>query len=54
MSAVSPTITARPAFVREIPHGGETERRFVLRHRDDPERELTLTVLVFEVPGARR
>jgi hypothetical protein len=54
MSAISPTIASHAAFVREIPYRGETERRFVLRHRDDPERELTLTVLVFEVPGAPR
>lgn len=54
LAAVSPTIAGHPAFVREISYGGETERRVVLRHPDDPERELTLTVLVFEVPGVTR
>jgi hypothetical protein len=37
--------------VREIPRSGETDFRFILHHRDDTERELTLTILVFEVPG---
>jgi hypothetical protein len=48
---ISPTVTAHSSFVREIEYGGETDFRFVLRHRDDPERELTLSVLVFEVPA---
>jgi hypothetical protein len=51
LAQVSPTVAAHLNFVREIAYGGETEFRFVLHHRDDPERELTLTVLVFEVPG---
>ncbi len=52
LAQVSPTVATHPNFVREIaPYGGETDFRFVIRHRDDPERELTMTVLVFEVPG---
>jgi hypothetical protein len=51
LAQISPTVAAHPNFVREIPFGGETDFRFILRHRDDPERELTLTILVFEVPG---
>jgi len=50
LAAISPTIAEHPSFVREIDYGTETDRRFVLRHRDDPEREMTLTVLTFEVP----
>jgi len=52
LSQISPTISVHPNCVREIAYGGETDFRFVLRHRDDPERELTLTVVVFEVPTA--
>jgi hypothetical protein len=37
--------------VREVSYGVETDFRFVMRHRDDPERELALTILVFEVPS---
>jgi hypothetical protein len=44
-------VAAHPNFVREIPGRSETDFRFVIRHRDDPERELTMTVLVFEVPA---
>jgi hypothetical protein len=51
LAQISPTVAAHPSFVREISYGGETDFRFVIRHRDDPERELTLSVLVFEVPG---
>lgn len=51
LAAISPTIGSHPSFVREIAYGSETDFRFVLCHRDDPERELTLTVLVFEVPA---
>ena len=49
LAQISPTVTAHPAFVRELAYGVETDFRFVIRHRDDPERELTLSVLVFEV-----
>lgn len=51
LAQISPTAAAHPNFVREIPQGGQTDFRFILRHRDDPERELTLTILVFEVPA---
>lgn len=50
LSQIGPTIANHPNSVRAIPYGSETEFRFVLRRGDDPERELTLTVLVFEVP----
>lgn len=51
LAQISPAVSAHPNFVREIPYGGETEFRFVLHHRDDAARELTLTILVFEVPS---
>lgn len=51
LSKISPTISGHDNFVREMGYGEETDFRFVLHHRDDPDRELTLTVLVFEVPG---
>lgn len=37
-------------FIREEPSPSETRFRFVLRHRDDPERHIVLTVLCFDVP----
>lgn len=51
LAQISPTVTDHPNFVREIAYGGETDFRFALHHRDDRERELTLTLLVFEVPS---
>jgi hypothetical protein len=52
LSKISPTISAHPNFVREIEYGDESTFRFVVRHRDDPDRHLTLTVLAFELPEA--
>lgn len=40
-----------PNFKRQLPYSSETGFRFVLGHRDDMNRELILTVLVFEVPA---
>jgi hypothetical protein len=44
-------MSGHPNFVREVTYDGETGFRFVVRHKDDPRRELTLTVLVFETPA---
>lgn len=51
LAQISPTVTAHPNFVREVAYGSETDFRLILHHRDDAERELTLTIVVFEVPG---
>jgi hypothetical protein len=44
------TVKNHPNFLREMDYASETAFRFVLHHRDDTERELILTILVFEVP----
>jgi hypothetical protein len=44
-------VRARPEFIRQVDQAGESRFRFTLHHRDDKQRELTLTVMVFEVPG---
>lgn len=52
LGRISSNVAGHSNFVREIaPYGSETDFRFVLHHRDDSERELTLTILVFEVPA---
>lgn len=51
LEQISPAVAGHLSFVREIPYGAETEFRFVLRQPSDRARELTLTVLVFEVPA---
>lgn len=40
----------REDHLRTLEYGDETDFRFVLRHGDDPGREVTVTVLVFDVP----
>jgi hypothetical protein len=50
LEQIAPTVTGRGDFVRSIAYGGETDFRFVVRHKDDLNRELTLTILVFEIP----
>jgi hypothetical protein len=54
LGKIGPALHAHPNFVREIPYGDETSFRFVMSHRDDPERHFTLTVLVFELPAMKR
>lgn len=51
LEQISPTVSAHDCFVREIPYGTETEFRFVMHQHADRARELTLTVLVFDVPA---
>jgi hypothetical protein len=44
-------LAAHPNFRRMYDYPSETGFRCALHHRDDPARELTLTVLVFDVPA---
>jgi hypothetical protein len=47
-----PEITKQhPSFKRQIPCDGETNSRYVFHHRDDPNRELIVTVMTFDIPG---
>jgi hypothetical protein len=39
-------VGAMASFVREIAYVGEIDFRFILHHRHDRERDLTLTILV--------
>jgi hypothetical protein len=52
LEKIKEVVRSHPKFIREVPgHSSERGLRVILRHRDDPERELTLTVLAFEVPA---
>jgi hypothetical protein len=45
-------VKGHPNFRGEVgSYKSETGFQFVLRHRDDENRELTLTVLVFNAPS---
>lgn len=48
---VPATIAQHPNYKRTLPYGSGTGHRFVLHHKDDPGRELLLTVLAFDVPA---
>lgn len=51
LEKVPEVVKAHAQFKRQIDYKAESAFRFVLRHRDDPSKELILTVLAFEVPA---
>jgi hypothetical protein len=44
-------VKAHPQFKRQLDYRAESGFRFALQNRDDPSKELILTVLAFEVPA---
>lgn len=50
LDAVPEAVRGHPNFKRDLGRPSETSFRYVLAHRDDASRELTLTVLAFDVP----
>ncbi|MGJ3259544.1 MAG: hypothetical protein ACFE0S_08065 [Rhodospirillales bacterium] len=52
LEAIPPTMQAHPNYLRSEEFSGETQFRFTFRHLDDSSRELTLTVLAFDVPNS--
>ena len=52
LSKIKETVHKHPNFKNDLAaYVSDRGWRFVLRHRDDPERELTLTICAFEVPS---
>ena len=51
LQAIHPTVEAHPNFKRFIGRLSETNFRYTFAHRDDRNRELTLTVMAFDVPS---
>jgi hypothetical protein len=47
---IRPTMTAHPNFKRDLGQTSESSSRYVLAHRDDPNREMIITVMAFDVP----
>ena len=47
---IEESVPQHESFKRAETHDGETAFRYVLGHPDDPDREIVLTILVFEVP----
>lgn len=47
-------VKSHPNYKRHVPaYQHQSGFRFILRQRDDPNRELILTILLFDVPGGR-
>ena len=51
LEGVAKTVKNHPNCKREIRRKSETEFHYTFGHRDDANRELTLTVLVFDIPA---
>jgi hypothetical protein len=50
LAQIVPAVESHPCFKRTIGQTSETEWKFIFRNCDDANRELYLTVLVFDVP----
>ena len=51
LEGVAKTVKDHPNCKREQSRKSDTEFRYVFSHRDDANREITVTVLVFDVPA---
>lgn len=51
LTQIPEIVKKHPNFKREVKYVSETGFRFILRHNEDSNRELILTVLVFDVPN---
>ena len=51
LEKIPDAVESHPCFKKEIERSDETNFRYTFQHRDDPERELILTVMVFNIPG---
>lgn len=50
LAKIPEVVKSHSNYVRDLPFESESGLRAAIRHKDDPERELTLTVLAFDVP----
>ncbi len=51
VSRIPEVVRAHPNFRRDMPFNHEVGYRCAVHHRDDPNREIILTVLAFEIPA---
>jgi hypothetical protein len=54
LEAIPGVVKSHPNFKRELNQASESRFCYVLAHRDDPNREIILTVLAFDVPQAKK
>ena len=50
LETIKSTTKAHPNFKRGLDDRSETSFRFIFSHRDDTNRELTLTIMAFDIP----
>ncbi|MFH0748538.1 MAG: hypothetical protein V1915_01245 [Candidatus Bathyarchaeota archaeon] len=50
LAQISKIVETHTGYIKKEEYSSETGFRFVMQHHNDKERELTLTVLVFDVP----
>ncbi len=50
LAKIEPTTTAHPCCRKLLKKVGETEWRFLFANKDDPNRQLQLAVLLFDIP----
>lgn len=51
VNAIPDLTKSHPNFKRELPRLNETSTRYIFNQKDDPNRELYLTVMAFNIPG---
>ena len=51
LQRIPQAVRGHPNYKADLDYNSETGFRYVFSHRDDPDRELTLTVLAFDVPS---
>ena len=51
LDAIPPTVEAHPNCKRFVGRQSETNFRYTFAYRDDPNREMTLAVMAFDVPS---
>ncbi len=51
LAEIPEVVKTHPNFKRELSYPSESGFRFIVHHRDDINRDLTLTILAFEVPA---
>ncbi len=54
IESITPTVEAYPNYKKTLAKPSETSFSYAIRHRDDPNREMILTILAFDVPTQSR
>lgn len=50
LEAIPETVKKHPSYKRSVGKLSETNFRYIFSNRDDPNREMVLSILAFDVP----